>query len=382
MSDRKRTENHIQPFDLSRWEGLDPATIAVIAGRGPEEPGQPINVPPMLTSIYKDNPGNLYARDGNPTWAALEETVGALEGGRCLAFASGMAAVTAVLDGLPLGSKVVYSADSYTGTRIQLDRMAAKGTLEAVPVDVTDAAAVEAACVEAALLWLESPTNPMLSIADIEAFSETAHAQGATVVVDNTFATPLLQKPLDLGADIVIHSASKFISGHSDVIMGLAVTRDEGRFEALFHERTLGGAIPGPLETFLSLRGLRTLPIRLEKGQANAMELARRLETHPQIESVIYPGLDSHPQHALAQRQMRGPGAMLSFVVAGGADAADKACDRVEVITHATSLGGVDTSMERRSRWEGEHAPPGLIRMSVGCENVEDLWADLSRALD
>lgn len=381
MDASKRTEHQIEPLDLSRWEGLDPATIAIIAGRGPEEPGHPINVPPVLTSIYKTGPGILYGRAGNPTWSAFEETVGALEGGHCVAFSSGMAAVTAVLSSLEAGSKVVLSADSYTGSRLQLERMASKGTLEHVTVDTTDTEAVIAACEGAALLWLESPTNPMLSIPDIAKLAAAAHDLGANVVVDSTFATPLLQQPLELGADIVIHSASKFISGHSDLIMGLAITRDGGWYDELLRQRTLGGGIPGPLETFLALRGLRSLPVRLEKAQANASELARRLEQHPAIERVVYPGLPSHPDHELALKQMRGPGAMLCFVVAGGAEAADEACDRVRIITHATSLGGIDTSMERRSRWEGENAPDGLIRMSVGCENIEDLWTDLTQAL-
>jgi cystathionine gamma-synthase len=377
----KRAEHHAEPLDLSRWEGLDPATIAIIAGRGPEEPGLPMNVPPVLTSVFKTGPGILYARAGNPTWSAFEETVGALEGGTCLAFSSGMGAVSAVLNGLSVGAKVVFSADSYTGTRLQLERMADKGGLSPVAVDVTDTEAVIEACEGAELLWLESPTNPMLSIPDIARLAAAGHDRGATVVVDNTFATPLLQRPFELGADIVIHSASKFISGHSDLIMGLAITRDEGWHDELLRQRTLGGAIPGPLETYLALRGLRTLPVRLEKAQSNAIELARRLEEHPAIERVIYPGLASHPDHEIATRQMRGPGAMLCFVVAGGADAADAACERVQVITHATSLGGIDTSMERRSRWEGENAPEGLIRMSVGCEAIEDLWTDLTKAL-
>ncbi len=370
------------PAQDTTWQGLDPATISIHAGRGSDGPGQPTNVPPVLASIYRQGPGVLYGRSENPTWTAFEEAIGALEGGRALAFSSGMGAVTAILDSLPLSSKVIASRDAYGGTRKQLEVMAAKGTLTFELIDVTDTPSVIDACEGAALLWLESPTNPMLSIADIAMLSQEAHRLGVEVVVDSTFATPYLQRPLELGADIVLHSATKFISGHSDVIMGLTITSDDDWYVRLLEKRTLGGAIPGPLEVFLALRGLRTLSVRMDRAQANAMGLAQRLSEHPNIESVVYPGLDTHPAHALAAQQMKGPGAMLCFVVAGGAEAAEKVCESTELIVHATSLGGIETSMERRARWEGEEATdPALIRMSVGCEALEDLWADLTKAL-
>lgn len=368
-----------------RWKGLDPATIAIAAGRGPEGPegaGHPVNVPPVLSSVYKAGSEHHYARSGNPTWSAFEEVIGALEGGRAVSFSSGTAATAALLDTLPLGSKVVISEDSYYGTRKLLGDLQERGMLTFTTADVTDPEAVIGECEGASLLWLESPTNPRLAIADIRALTGAAHERGIRVVADNTFATPLLQRPLELGADVVLHSVSKFISGHSDVVMGVIVTADEELALQIYDIRTSTGGIPGPLETFLALRGVRSLPVRLEKAQINAGALAERLLGHPAVEQVLYPGLPSHPGHELAKEQMTGPGAIVSFVVAGGADAADAVCDTVHLILHATSLGGIETSIERRARWAGEEStPPALLRMSVGCEALEDLWADLDKAL-
>ena len=233
-------------------------------------------------------------------------------------------------------------------------------------MDVADTAAVVAACDGAALVWLESPTNPMLAVADIAAIASAAHLLGLAVVVDNTFATPLYQRPLDLGADIVVHSATKFLGGHSDLLMGVSVTRDDIWFDGLVQARTYGGAIPGTLEAFLALRGLRTLHVRLERASQTAAEVVARLLLHPAVEVVRYPGF----------------GAMVSFDVVGGAEAADKVCGAVRLIVPATSLGGVETSIERRSKYAGEEkTPPGLLRMSVGLEHIDDLWADLLQAL-
>ena len=232
------------------------------------------------------------------------------------------------------------------------------------------------------MLWLESPTNPLLAVADLRALCDGAHALGMDVVVDNTFASPLLQRPLDLGADVVVHSATKILAGHSDVVMGAAVTRRDDVAAALARRRSLHGAIPGPLEAWLTLRGLRTLALRVDRAGSNAAELARRLSDHPGVEVVRYPGLPSDPGHELASRQMCGFGAMVSFDVRGGAPAADAVVSRLRLLTVATSLGGVETIIERRGRWEGEESlPPGLLRMSVGIEDVEDLWADLDSAL-
>lgn len=366
------------PHELPK--GLSPETLAIVMGRD-HSPGAPSNQPPVLASSFREGGDSLYTRLGNPTWSAFEDALGALEGGRCLAFASGMAAGVAVLDGLPLGAKVVAPTASYLGVRDVLREMEDEGRLRVRLIDVSDTGATLAAVADADMLWLESPTNPMLDIADIERLSAGAREAGATVVVDNTFATPLLQRPLDLGANIVLHSVSKFISGHSDLVMGALVTRDDAIYERFELHRKHRGAIPGPFEVYLALRGLRTLSVRLEKGQASARVLAERLEEHSSVQRAIYPGLPSHPDHELCTKQMEGPGAMVSFEMADAA-AADTACARTRLIGTMTSLGGIETTMERRTRWAGEeNTPQGLVRMSVGCENVEDLWRDLHQAL-
>jgi cystathionine gamma-synthase len=358
------------------------STLAITTGHGGTAPGAPLTQPPVLTSIYREGGDYLYARNGNPTWTAFEETLGALEGGSATVFSSGMAAISAVVNGLcPPGAKIVVQRNIYYGSSELFEDLQNKG-LASIETIGTDAEELAAVVEGAALVWLESPANPLLSIVDIAAMAAVAHEAGALVIVDNTFATPILQQPLELGADIVVHSVSKFISGHSDLVMGAVATKDGAHHETVVGERTTHGAIPGPLETFLALRGLRTLPVRVEKGQANSLELATRLEDHPLIRHVYYPGLASHPGHELARKQMSGFGAMLSFEVEGDAATADEVCARTEFIRNATSLGGVESSMERRARWPGETAaPPSLIRMSVGCEDVEDLWDDLSTAI-
>jgi cystathionine gamma-synthase len=361
---------------------LDPATLAVTAGRGTGEPGSPLTVPPVLTSVYREGGEVGYAREGNPTWSALEEALGVLEGGDVLAFASGIAAVAAVLETLPVGARVVAPRGAYLGTRGLLADLTARGRLVTDLVDITDTDAVLTAADGAALLWVESPTNPLLELADLPALIEGAHAMAVPVAVDATFVTPLLQRPLDLGADVVVHSATKLIAGHSDVLLGVTATRDAAWLERLETRRRLHGAVPGPMEAWLVLRGLRTLPVRLERAQANAGELARRLAEHPAVTRVRYPGLPEDPGHARAAAQLRGFGAMVSVEVAGGAAAADAVCAGARLIAHVTSLGGIETSMERRGRYADEaDLPPSLIRISVGCEHVEDLWADLDRAL-
>jgi cystathionine gamma-synthase len=357
-------------------------TLAVMAGRGPRVPDEPLSAPVVFAGTYHAGGPVGYGRDGNPTWTALEETIGALEGGRALAFASGMGAITAVFESLPPGARIVVPGSSYIGTRAFLAERGGRGRFEARIVDVTDTEATLAACEGAALLWIETPTNPLIGIADLAALCPGARRAGARVAVDNTFATPLRQRPLDLGADIVVHSVTKYLSGHSDLQLGAAVTRDEALLKDLFERRELYGAIPGPMEAFLALRGIRTLPVRLARAEESAGELARRLGRHPAVTRVRYPGLPGDPGHAVASRQMTGFGAMLSFEVKGGAEAAEAVCVAVRVLTHATSLGGVETLIERRHKWRGEEStPPSLLRMSVGCENVEDLWADLVRAL-
>jgi cystathionine gamma-synthase len=353
----------------------------------------------VLSSTFHQGGDLAYGRDGNPTWDPLEELVGSLEGGEAVAFASGMAAVAAVLEMLAVPGRVVVAGDAYNGTRRFLADVADRGRLRFRTVDVTDIEASLAACAEIALapgrpagpagsfgsgglLWLESPTNPLLGVADLAALARGAHDLGLDVAVDNTFASPILQRPLALGADVVVHSASKVIAGHSDVVLGLAVTARSEVAEALRRRRSLHGAAPGPWEVWLALRGARTLALRVERAGANAGVLAERLCAHPAVTGVRYPGLADHPGHAVAAAQMDGFGFVISFEVKGGADAADAFASRLRLCTVATSLGGVETLIERRGRWAGEqHLPPGLMRMSVGIEDVEDIWADLEAAL-
>ncbi|CAB4729446.1 MAG: cystathionine gamma-synthase [Actinobacteria bacterium] len=347
---------------------LRPATVAVIAGRPAHVPDEPLNVPITMAATYVAGGDLEYGRYANPTWTAFEDALGALEGGRCLAFASGLAAVSTVLDLVAQGGKVVAPAHSYTGTLLQLADLEARGRIVTQLVDITDTAAVAAACEDAALVWFESPTNPALELADIPAITAAAHAAGAYVVVDNTFATPLLQRPLADGVDVVVHSATKYISGHSDVLMGAVVTSDDDLHAVLKGRRELLGAIPGSFETWLALRGLRTLHVRVERAQANAAELVSRLRTHGAVSEVRYPGF----------------GAIVSVVLAGGAIAADLLTHQTRLWVHATSLGGVESTLERRRRWKAEPTtiPEGLVRLSVGIEDVDDLWADLGQALD
>ena len=383
-----------------------PASLVVHAGRPQAEPGGAVNPAVWLSSTYRQGGDLTYGRDGNRTWEAFEEVLGRLEGGSCLLFGSGMAAIAAVVECLPVPGRVVVAGDAYSGTRRFLSDVAGRGRLLFRTVDVSDTDAVLETCAEVAsapsssgdgngkaafgtrgLLWLESPTNPMLAIADLKAICTGAHELGIQVAVDNTFATPLLQRPLELGADVVVHSASKAISGHSDVVLGAAVSRSAEIMSLLARRRSLHGAIAGPFEAWLGLRGLRTLAVRIERSQANAGVIAERLSAHPAVTKVRYPGLPDHRGHDLAARQMSGFGSMIAFDVAGAdpdtaAAAAEAVVAAVELLTPGTSLGGLESLIERRGRWEGEgHLPPGLIRLSVGIEDVEDIWADLDRAL-
>jgi cystathionine gamma-synthase len=366
--------------DLAR---LSPDTLAIVAGRPPPAPDGPVNPPIVLSSTYHAGGPVGYGRDGNPTWTAFEEALGALEGGLALGFASGMAATAAVLELLPAAARVVVPSLGYYGVRALTAELARLGKLGVVAVDQTDTEAALAAADGAALVWLESPANPLLGIADLEALCAGARERGALAAVDNTFATPLLQRPLDLGADVVVHSATKYLGGHSDVLLGATVVRDPELNGRLANVRELFGAIPGPVEASLVLRGMRTLGVRLARAQASAAVLAGRLSDHAAVERVLYPGLPHHPGHALARAQMSGFGAMVSFEVRGGAESAERVAAACRVITHATSLGSVETLIERRRRWPGEspEVPESLLRLSVGCEDVDDLWADLARAL-
>jgi cystathionine gamma-synthase len=366
--------------------GLHPETAVICAGRPSHTPSEPLNVPIVLASNFHagstQEDGRAYSRtDATPTWEALETAVGQVEGGHAVAFSSGMAAVAAVLDLVPAGARIIAPADCYFGVGELLADGQQQGRWAVDRVDLTDTAGVQAAVAGADLLWLETPSNPLLDIADLPALCAAGRRAGAIVGVDNTFATPLLQQPLALGADVVVHSATKFIGGHSDLLSGITIAREKALADRLHHRRGLSGATPGALEAFLALRGLRTLAVRLDRGQANAAELARRLDQHPAVSRVRYPGLPGDPGHQTAAAQMTGFGAVLAFEVAD-APTADRLCDAVHVIVHATSLGGVESSIERRSKLPGqEHVPPGLLRLSVGCEHIDDLWNDLNTAL-
>ncbi|WP_431903419.1 trans-sulfuration enzyme family protein [Amycolatopsis thermoflava] len=342
-------------------DDLTPRSRAVAAGR-PDEPGEPLNTPLVPASTYLAGAGFRYAReDGTPTWAALEEAVGALEGGHATAFASGIATAAAVLDLLDVGAEVAVPVYSYAGTRGLLDHAAAKGRLKVRRIEPSDREGWLAAAREADVVWVESPTNPTLDLIDIAALT----GNRARVVVDNTFATPLGQQPLSLGADIVVHSATKLIGGHSDLLLGLTIAADEGVAGELRDARTRNGATPGALEAWLALRGLRTLPVRLAEQSRTAALLAERLGEHPAVTKVRYPG----------------QGTMIAFDLAD-ADAADRLCASLRLIRHATSLGGVESIVERRAMWPGDaHVPAGLVRFSVGLEDPEDLWRDLAQAL-
>lgn len=367
---------HLSPSDIQ------PASWLVTAGRS-SEPGAPLNVPLVPASNFILGSGRDYARDdGTPTWEALEQLVGGLEAGRSVAFASGMAAISAVFDQLPVGSLVVLPDDCYQGVAGLVAAGAARGRWTVRRVALHDTALWIEACRTADLIWLESPSNPLLGVADLEAICAAPRKPGAVVAVDNTFATPLNQRPLDFGATVSLQSATKFIGGHSDLLAGVATTKDEAFWHALKKSRELTGATPGTLECFLAVRGARTMALRLKHAQQSAMELAVRLEAHPAIERVRYPGLVSHPTHATAKRVLKGFGTIISFDVRGGAMDADAICQRIQLIRHATSLGAVESTMERRAAILGqEHLPSSLLRLSVGIEDAGDLWKDLDLAL-
>jgi len=362
------------PLSIDSW--------LVSAGRD-HRSGVPLNVPMSPASNFVLGDTRAYARDdGTPGWEALEAAVGGLEGGHAVAFASGMAAIAAIFDQLPVGARIVMPDDGYQGVAGLAKAGEQRGRWRVRTVAATETATWVEACREADLIWLESPSNPLLVVADLDVICAAPRKPGATLAVDNTFATPLNQRPLSLGADVVVHSATKSIGGHSDLLAGVVVARDDARAGALRHVRELTGATPGTLEVFLALRGLRTLALRLERAQHTAQVLAERLVTHPCVTAVRYPGLPTHPTHAAARRQMAGYGTVISFDVAGTAVAADAVCRHVTLIQHATSLGAVESTMERRAAIPGQsHLPPTLLRLSVGIESVDDLWRDLDTAL-
>jgi cystathionine gamma-synthase len=363
------------------------AESAVVAsGRPPRTAGAPISAPIVLTAPYEHGPdGNHYARaHGSDTIAAWEGAVGALDGGEAIAFSSGMAAVAAIAEGQPSGTVAVVPSAAYNGSLSLFAEQERLGRMHVRPVDITDTAAVLAALPGADLLWLETVTNPLMGVPDLAELIAAARRAGMRCCVDATFSTPLLVRPLEFGADVVMHSATKSLSGHSDLLMGVLVSRSSERAEVLRRRRELTGSVPGALESYLALRGLRTLAVRLERAQANALELARRLADHPRVARVRYPGLPGDPGHERAARLHDGFGAMLAVELTGSAEDAERVCESVRLIHHATSLGGVESLIERRGRYQADAdagTPPTLLRLSVGIEHVDDLWDDLAQAL-
>jgi cystathionine gamma-synthase len=366
---------HLPGIKLESW--------LVSAGR-PSEPGAPLNAPLVPASNFIIGKGREYARDdGTSTWESLEEVVGGLESGKAVAFASGMGAIAAIFDQLRAGAHVASPDDCYQGVAGLVAAGAARKRWSVERINVDDTAGWIRACAVADLVWLESPSNPLLTVADLEAICAAPRKAGSLLAVDNTLATPLNQRPLDFGATVSLTSATKFIGGHSDLLAGVATTRDEVLWKALKKTRELTGATPGTLEAFLAVRGARTLAIRLERAQQNAMILAERLQKHPLVTRVRYPGLPSHTTHATAKRVLKGFGTIISYDVRGGAAFADAVCRNIRLIRHATSLGAVESTMERRAAIQGqEHLPPELLRLSVGIEDADDLWADLNAAMN
>ncbi len=359
---------------------VDPATGAV--------------APPIhLSTTFDHGPdcqlhdGHVYIRESNPTQSRLEAALAASEGGEAaLFFASGLAASAALFQTLPAGSHVLYPDDVYHGVREMTHDFLPRWGCTATAVDMADLDRVRAALVpETRLIWAETPSNPLLKVTDLEALANIAHDGGAMLAVDNTFATPILQRPLELGADVSVHSATKYMGGHSDVQGGALMLKErEPLYRALTRVREVLGGVASPFNAWLVLRGLRSLACRVERHAANALAVARALAEHPALEAVRYPGLSGHPEHAIARRQMSAFGGMLSLEVRGGREQAIAVASRVELFTNATSLGGVESLIEHRASSEGPEStsPENLLRLSVGLEHPDDLISDLLQALD
>ncbi len=374
------------------------ATRAVHAGQKPDPSTGAVMTPVYLTSTYVQeapgvHKGFEYSRTQNPTRKALEENLAALEGGDYgLCFASGMAAISAVISTLNSGDHVVSGNDLYGGTYRVFTKVFERFGISFDFVDTTDAEAVSQALTpKTKLLWLETPTNPLLNITDIAEISKLAHEKNVAVAVDNTFATPYLQEPLSLGADLVVHSSTKYIGGHSDVVGGAVITSDKSWHERLKFIQNSVGAVPGPMDCFLLLRGTKTLALRMERHSENALKIARFLSNHSQVSKVYYPGLESHPGHALAKKQMRAFGGMISFELKAGFEAAKKMASQMKVFSLAESLGGVESLIGHPATMTHAAIPreerlkrgltDGLIRLSIGIEDAEDLTADLEQAI-
>ncbi|RTY05180.1 cystathionine gamma-synthase [Stenotrophomonas geniculata] len=376
------------------------ATLAIHGGQSPDPSTGAVMPPIYATSTYaQSSPGEHqgfeYSRTHNPTRFAYERCVASLEGGtRGFAFASGMAASSTVIELLDAGSHVVAMDDIYGGSFRLFERVRRRTAgLDFSFIDLTDLAAFEASITpKTKMVWIETPTNPMLKIVDIAAVTAIAKRHGLIVVVDNTFASPMLQRPLELGADLVLHSATKYLNGHSDMVGGMVVVGENAELaeQMAFLQNSVGG-VQGPFDSFLALRGLKTLPLRMKAHCANALALAQWLEKHPAVEKVIYPGLPSHPQHELAGKQMAGYGGIVSIVLKGGFEAAKRFCEKTELFTLAESLGGVESLVNHPAvmthasipvaRREQLGISDALVRLSVGVEDLGDLQVDLERAL-
>ena len=389
MSERRSAADHYRAYG--------PATKAIHAGYRPDPATGAVNPPIYATSTFaQDGVGGLrsgfeYARTGNPTRGALETVLAAVEGGDyARAFASGMAATDCALRSiLRPGDHVVIPDDAYGGTFRLIDKVFTQWGIEHTPAALSNLDDVKSAITpKTKLIWVETPTNPLLSIADISGIAQLASTSGVKVLVDNTFASPALQQPLALGADIVLHSTTKYIGGHSDVVGGALVTNDEELDTAFAFLQNGAGAVPGPFDAYLTIRGLKTLSLRMERHSSNAARVAEFLAEHPAVDSVLYPGLPSHPNHEVAARQMTAFGGMVSVRLAGGRDAAHQLCARTEIFILAESLGGVESLIEHPGAMT--HAstagsqlevPDDLVRLSVGIEDIGDLIGDLDAAL-
>jgi cystathionine gamma-synthase len=381
---------------VTDFPGFD--TRAIHAGQEPNPVTGDVVVPLHLATTFKqDGVGGLrdgyeYARSGNPTRAALQELLASLEEGVAgLAFASGLAAEDTLLRTVcEPGSHVVLGGDAYGGTYRLISRVVSRWGVEHTPADLNDPDALRAAIRPGStrVVWCETPTNPLLNIADIALTAEVAHEAGAVLVVDNTFASPYLQRPLTLGADVVVHSTTKYLGGHSDVVGGALVARETELAEQLAYHQNAMGAVSGPLSDWLVIRGIKTLGVRMDRHQDNAGRIAEHLLGHPAVSQVLYPGLPDHPGHDIAAKQMSGFGGMLSFRLAAGEEAALRVCERAQLFTLAESLGGVESLIEHPHRMTHASAagsplevPADLVRLSVGIEDVDDLLADLDQAM-
>lgn len=343
---------------------IDPSTWVVSSGRPPATPSNPVNTPIFPASTFHAGGKYEYSREGNPSASALEEALGGLEGGDAIVYSSGMSAANALMDLWPIGAKVIAPTTAYTGVAVRLRELHDRGQIELTICDVTQTQLITDLLPQSHILWLESPTNPLLEVAELEVLLTHARNYGVTTIVDNTFASPVRQNPLAMGADFVLHSITKILSGHSDLLMGAVITEDRAAWEQLQVRRVLLGAMPSAFDCYLALRGMRTLFIRYEKSELNAMTLVSQLESHPNVSRVRYPGW----------------GTVAAIEVAGSAD---QVCESTHLWTYATSLGGVESLLERRRRWplESPSVPESLIRLSFGIEHPTDLWADLDQAL-